>query len=472
MFPLNPSSRLSAFRLSGPSRRAFLAGSAALGLTPLLACAPRMQDSAISTSKYDNAPPIVFVHGNGDTAALWHTTAWRWESNGFPAERLFALDFPYPLARSNDEEFQAGRSSTQEQFEQLSAAIQQALRESKAGRVALVGSSRGGNAIRNYLKNGPGAAYVSHAVLCGTPNHGVIVSNTQMVGSEFNGASDFLRKLNGGSEIVPGVAWMTTRSDGQDKFAQPDGAALGMAGTATGVTMDGPALAGAKNIVLPGLDHREVAFHERAFAAIWEFIIGSAPATVAIRPETAPVLNGKVNGMVRGAPTNLPVEGARVEIHETDPQTGARRRLVHSKTTGVDGYWGPFTASPTATYEFVLSVTGQTTTHIYRSPFPRSSSQIHLRTAVVNERDRQAGSIITISRPRGYFGQARGDIVTFDGRPAAGIPAGIPVNSTATLTLPRGEAQRSVVCRFNAETIAVQSWNAIDDRAVIAELHY
>ena len=26
-------------------------------------------------------PPIVFVHGNGDTAALWHTTIWRFESN-------------------------------------------------------------------------------------------------------------------------------------------------------------------------------------------------------------------------------------------------------------------------------------------------------------------------------------------------------------------------------------------------------
>lgn len=460
----------SSFPFSAPlSRRLFLTGSAALGLSPLLACAPR---PGSVNMKYDTATPVIFVHGNGDTAALWHTTCWRWESNGFPADRLLALDFPYPLARSNDDEFQAGRSSTAEQLEQLSAAIELALRETKAGRVALVGSSRGGYAIRNYLKSGPGAAYVSHAVLCGTPNHGVISSNDKLVGSEFNATSGFLRRLNSGSEIVPGVAWMTTRSDNADKFAQPDGAALGFPGTATGITADGPALAGAKNIVLTGLDHREVAFHEKAFAATWDFIMGSPPATTAILPEAQPVLNGKVNSMVRGSPTNLPVEGARVEIHETNPQTGARIRQVHAKVTGPDGYWGPFTASPTATYEFVLSVTGQTTTHIYRSPFPRSSALIHLRTAVVADRDRQAGSIITLSRPRGYFGQARGDIVTIDGKPAPGIPAGIPVNSTSTLTLPRGEAQRSVVCRFNNETIAVQSWNAIDDRAVIAELHY
>jgi pimeloyl-ACP methyl ester carboxylesterase len=461
-------------RFSHPSRRHFLLGSAALGLAPLVACAPQMPASgpAATPAAYNTATPVIFVHGNGDTAALWHTTFWRWESNGFPGSRLFAIDFPYPLARSVDAEFQAGRSSTQEQHEQLSAAVQQALRETGAGRVALVGSSRGGNAIRNYLKNGPGAAFVSHAVLCGTPNHGVLASTSRLVGSEFNGLSPFLTQLNSGSEIVPGVAWMTTRSDALDKFAQADGAALGMPGVATGVTAAGPALAGARDVVLPGLDHREVAFHDKAFAAIWEFIMGSAPATTQIAPEAAPVLNGKVNGMVRGAPTNLPVQGARVEIHETDPQTGARRRQVHAKVTAADGYWGPFTANPTATYEFVVSVTGQTTTHIYRSPFPRSSGIVHLRTAVVADRERDAGSIVTISRPRGYFGQGRGDIVTFDGQPGGNIPPGIPVNATSTLLLPKGTPQRSVVCRFNAETIAVQSWAATDDRAVIAELHY
>ena len=39
-----------------------------------------------------DGPPIVFVHGNGDTAALWTTTIWRFESNGWPRERLHAID--------------------------------------------------------------------------------------------------------------------------------------------------------------------------------------------------------------------------------------------------------------------------------------------------------------------------------------------------------------------------------------------
>ena len=48
------------------------------------------------------APPIVFVHGNGDNAGLWQTTIWRFESNGWPRERLHAIDVPYPLARDDD----------------------------------------------------------------------------------------------------------------------------------------------------------------------------------------------------------------------------------------------------------------------------------------------------------------------------------------------------------------------------------
>ena len=49
----------------------------------------------------DARPPIVFMHGNGDSAALWQTTIWRFESNGWPRDRLVALDQPLPLARDD-----------------------------------------------------------------------------------------------------------------------------------------------------------------------------------------------------------------------------------------------------------------------------------------------------------------------------------------------------------------------------------
>ena len=38
-------------------------------------------------------PPILFVHGNGDHAALWITTLWRMESNGVARDRMLADQF-------------------------------------------------------------------------------------------------------------------------------------------------------------------------------------------------------------------------------------------------------------------------------------------------------------------------------------------------------------------------------------------
>src|SRR5216683_1368704 len=107
--------------------------------------------------------PIVFVHGNGDHAALWMTTLWRFESNGYPRERMLAFNFTDPLARADDTVAEKGRSSTDDQLRKLTAAIKVVREETGAARVALVASSRGGYAVRNFIQNG-GAAQVSHAV--------------------------------------------------------------------------------------------------------------------------------------------------------------------------------------------------------------------------------------------------------------------------------------------------------------------
>src|SRR5206468_5215099 len=55
-------------------------------------------------------------------------------------------------------------------------------------------------------------------------------------------------------------SFLTLRSDGLDKFAQPDGRFVGKPGAPTGITAEGPALKGATNIALGALDHRETAF--------------------------------------------------------------------------------------------------------------------------------------------------------------------------------------------------------------------
>ena len=151
------------------------------------------------------APPVIFAHGDRENAGLWITTFWRFESNGYPGERLHAINFIDPAARSDDAVEQPDRSSSEDQLRQLNAAIDGLLARTGASRVALVGSSRGGYAIRNLIQSG-GAARVSHVVLCGTPNRGVFDWEFSP-GSEFNGRAPFLKRLNGGeTDVVPGTA--------------------------------------------------------------------------------------------------------------------------------------------------------------------------------------------------------------------------------------------------------------------------
>ena len=426
-------------------------------------------------------PPIVFVHGNGETAALWLTTLWRFESNGWPRERLHAIDLPYPLARDADDKEQAGRTSTTEYRQLLAAEVDKVLRATGASQLVLVGNSRGGYPIRSYILDG-GAARVSHVILGGVPNHGVRADAQNNPANEFNGAGPFLTALNNqggaGIEITPGPQWMTVRSDNYDKYAQPDGLWLGARGTPTNVTFAGPELKGALNVVLPGVDHRETSFSPQAFAAAYRFITGREPATTLPVSEARVVLAGKVSGLgLNNDPNsgafvnNLPFTGATVEVYATDPASGERQGEARwRKTVGADGQWGPFAADGRASYEFVISAPGYAVTHIYRSPFVRSSDIVHLRATRLADADKSVGSVLTFTRPRGYFGLPR-DTIVFDGRdPAPGIASGVAGLSISTIKLPPAP-QRAVVAEFNGIRIVGRSWPAADNHNVLLELH-
>jgi pimeloyl-ACP methyl ester carboxylesterase len=456
------------------TRRHLWAAFAALAL--LAGCA-----SAPSTSQH---PPIVFVHGNGDSAALWQTTLWRFESNGWPRERLHAIELPYPLARDDDSKPQPGRTSTAEHMAYLKAEVEKVLRATGAPQVVLIGNSRGGNAIRNYIQNGGGAATVSHAILGGTPNHGVWAIPGFREGNEFSGTGPFLKGLNApknasGDEVTGPVRWMTIRSDSNDKFAQPDGLWIGAAGKPTNVTYAGPELRGATNVVIPRIDHRETSYSYAAFAAAYRFITGRAPA-VDIVPEASVQLGGTVTGLgldplnpaSGNYANNLPLPGAQLAIYETDAATGARRgAAVYTHKTGADGRWGPFSARPGAVYEFELQASGYATTHVYRSAFPRSSGIIHLRPERIAAADQDAQALVIFTRPRGYF-DAQRDRLRLDGQ--ATLPGVPPVGagvSSSKLKLASAE-DRAVAAEFNGEKLVGRVWPAVQQRVTVLELTY
>jgi pimeloyl-ACP methyl ester carboxylesterase len=454
------------------SRRSVLKGVSVLPFTAGHFAWPALAQNGPAAAPAAEIPPMLFVHGNGDQAPIWMTTFWRMESNGIARDRLFAINFTDPLARTDDTVAQPQHSSTEDQRRELAEAVVDLKKRTGASRVALIGNSRGGNSIRSLIKNG-GAGDVSHAVLCGTPNHGVFVTDDNL-GNEFNGRGPFLSGLNQGeSEVTPGVAFLTLRSDGFDKYAQPDGRFIGKPGVPTGVTSDGPALSGATNLVLGEVDHRETAFHPRAFREIFRFIAGREPARIAIVPEQQVSLSGLVTGMPGGVPTNRPVTDATVEIYRVSPDTGERiGSPLHLSHTKADGRWGPVQVDPTWPLEMVLTSPGEPITHYYRSPFPRSSDIVHLRAAKpLGPADAGAGAVVIMSRARGYFGLPR-DIVSLDGREPADVKSGVPTDSTATLRLPAAEVGRPVTCLFNEERIVARTWPAAENRIAIAELTY
>jgi pimeloyl-ACP methyl ester carboxylesterase len=440
-----------------------------LGAALLAGCAGTA--NAPGASNDQAYPPIVFVHGNGDSAAIWQTTIWRFESNGWPRERLHAIDMPLPLARNDDTKEQAGRSSAAEHMAFLKEEVQRVLARSKATQVVLIGNSRGGYAIRNYVANGGGDKTVSHAILGGTPNHGVWAVPLEGLSdnSEFAGHGAFLTALNrpknaAGDEVIGPVKWMTIRSLNNDKFAQPDGLWIGKRGQATGVTFTGPELKGATNMVIPKIDHRETSTSPEAFDAAYRFITGRAPARTDFAPEARVVLGGKVIG----EGTNMGLAGAMLDIFVIDPVTGERKgAAVYSKTITADGQWGPFSADSEARYEFAIRANGYATTHIYRSPFPRSSNYINMRPERIPEADKNAPSLVIMSRPRGYLDPAN-DKMAFDGQsppPGAVLGAGVASSRIKPTGLPR-----VVIGEFDGERIVGRSWPLAEGHVSVLEI--
>ena len=416
---------------------------------------------AIGQDSRASAPPIVFVHGDGEGAGFWTTTLWRFESNGYPADFLFAADVDHPSARTLDTVPEENRSSAEEAARAVAATVDRALAETGAERVAIVAHGRGCQTARDYVKNYGGAQQVARLVLAGCLSHGAYHNPQDRLDAEFNGAGHFLTGLNADGEVPEGIPVTVLRSDRFDLYAQPDGRFLGLPGEPTGVSYDAPALAGADNIVLAGLDHRETATAPEAFIAIHTAITGQPPARLDFQPEAAPKISGEISGWANGAPTNVALEGATLTVFAVDPETAERRgEPLLRQTVTADGRYGPFEADPAQPYEFVVEAEGYPTTRIYRGSFPRSTTIADLRlfpaAAAPVAGQVLFGEVVNLMRPRGYFGID--DNATLDALPVASRPEAEPVPAvwTSAVAVP-GMQARAVIGGFDGETIAART---------------
>src|SRR5580693_4309781 len=97
------------------SRRMLLKGAGALPLAANSFGFAAFAQTAPAATNAAEIPPVLFVHGNGEQASIWMTTLWRMESNGIPRERMLAINFTDPYARSDDAKPEPNRSSTEDQ---------------------------------------------------------------------------------------------------------------------------------------------------------------------------------------------------------------------------------------------------------------------------------------------------------------------------------------------------------------------
>ncbi len=362
--------------------------------------------------------PIVFVHGDNESAGVWQDLIWRFESNGWPRQQLFALQQPYPRARDDDARAQAGRSSDADELEFLKVEIAKIIEKTGAQQVVLVGRGRGAFAARNYI-------------------------------------------LSGGEENVSKAI-----------FAGPDQPWIGMKNPLPLSDYESAVFKTAKSLVIARADQHDGTFTADQFADSFLFITGQRPASLTIWPQLEIVLNGLVTGMglqsadPAGAKedyfNNMPVPKARVEVFEVQRDTGLRLGpAVYQKVVDANGHWGPFRAQQGSLYEFVVHAPGYAVTHIYRSPFPRGSNNLNLKASRISDEDLPAFSIIALERLRGSLDPSFHQ-VEFDGQS--------PPPRKITLTRLQNRAISAEIHVDSVERVTGRTWPAKESHVVRLEL--
>ncbi len=270
--------------------------------------------------------PIVFVHGGSGSAAQFESQAQRFESNGYPADYIYAVDYDSTFTVDT-------REQVWTRLDQLIASIQ-----AKTGdnQIDLIGHSRGAEMSYSYLESSPARA------------------------------TKVARFIN-----------LDSGSSPKDRL--PAGKpTLGIwAGRGHCV---GCAVVGATNVYIPNQTHVQLATSAETFVEMYKYLTGKEPATRDIVPEYP--LSVELSGRAVYFPQNTGVPEAMLQIWRVDGATGRRLTAGPDATYAIsgDGSWGPFRAIGGAHYEFALLRANQSTHHFYYEPFLRSDHLIRLQT--------------------------------------------------------------------------------------------
>lgn len=258
--------------------------------------------------------PIIFVHGAAGSGAQYQTQAMRFASNGYPADRILA--FEYPGTSPHD----AGA---------LDDFVDDVRTRFGVDKVHLVahsmGTSVGSSLLDGYLTSWTRARKVA----------------------KYIGIDGFTSSSCPGSVPCMGIF------------------------VSSGRTL------GSNNVYFPNQSHVEVVTSPESFVEQYKFLTGSAPTTTNITPMTSSVtISGRAvyfpaNQGVSGAQLKIwQIDANSGHRLQSTP--------VAQFNIGTSGNWGPVQLNPQARYEMEVIHSGSRTYHFYSQPFVRSTDLVRL----------------------------------------------------------------------------------------------
>lgn len=269
-----------------------------------------------------NHRPVVFVHGflaSGDT---WSSFSRMFRAVGYCPDRLVVYDW-------NTLNQQANHSAA------LDVVIDAVRARTGAAQVDLVGHSAGGGLGYSYLSDSVRAAKVAHYVHIGSMNQKQPAGPTGKVPT--------LNLWSDGDRVVPGKD-----------------------------------IPGAVNIMLPDMDHYQVATSVESFLAACMFFHEMQLPDAA---EWKPSERVRIGGRAVFFGDNKPAAGAAVELHYLDPKTGVRAGNVAAALTADEqGYWSVTDVQGGVPIELVLRATPEARpVHYFREGFAQPHDLVYLR---------------------------------------------------------------------------------------------
>ena len=250
-----------------PARRRMVLALLALVLVGVVATTVAVvvtRDEPVEPVAQDRPGPVLLVPGYGGSTASLDVLAEALVTDGRDARVVRPAG--------------TGTQDLREQAADLGRAVQDALDESGAPSVDLVGYSAGGVVVRLYVADLGGGSRVRRAVTLASPHHGTDLASLAgalgdracpLACQQLDPDSDLLRRLNAGDETPEGPQWVAVWTEDDATVVPPDSGSL-----------DGAALALPLQEWCPGLvvDHAGVPREPAVIALVTAVLGRAAPA--------------------------------------------------------------------------------------------------------------------------------------------------------------------------------------------------